>query len=242
MFCSASCGPIVANSRSSDVIKHDGRRHRDAVVEGHQISRHRAAARVARAAQTRQDRSRDGSPGSRVHAGRPRSDSSPVAGRRARLRCLPWCARSFRASSVLPLRIKHLVPLSLADRVVAQNGHAVLCEQDAGALIAFVCLAVVTMAARQEYAGKRRRSFGNIEIGCHVVIGPALEDDLLDAITIAFELADDVRGSGEFARADRQGNAEESCAGLFCLLAMSSGVLMAAIALRLASNCCAPCR
>ena len=85
----------------------------------------------------------------------------------------------------LPLRIEQLEPLALADRVVAEHGHAVLGQQDARPADSLVRLAVVAVAARHEHAGKRRLAVGEIEIRRDVVIGPALEDDLLDAVAVA---------------------------------------------------------
>ena len=93
----------------------------------------------------------------------------------------------------LTLAIEHLKSLTLADRVVTENGHAVFREQDAGALIAFVRLAVVAMSAGQEHAGKRRFSFGDVKIRRDMMIGPALEDHFLDAIAVPLQRADDAR-------------------------------------------------
>ena len=93
----------------------------------------------------------------------------------------------------LPVPIEHLVTLALADRVVTKHRHAVPGEQNACALIAFVGLAVVTVAARHEHSGERRLSFGDIEIGRDVVIGPALEHGFLDAIAVPIQSPDDPR-------------------------------------------------
>ena len=97
------------------------------------------------------------------------------------------------ANDRLTLAVKHLVSLTLADRVIAKNGHAVAGEQVAYALIIFVSLAVITVAAWHDHSGKRRFSFRDIKIGGDVVIGPALEDDFLDAVAVPFQSPDDAR-------------------------------------------------
>ena len=88
--------------------------------------------------------------------------------------------------------IEQLQAFALADRVVAEDGEAVLGHEDAGSLIRLGRLAVVAVAARDEDAGEGALAGGDVEIGGDVMIGPALVDHLLDAEAIAFERADDL--------------------------------------------------
>ena len=69
----------------------------------------------------------------------------------------------------LPAGIQKLKSLSLADRVVTERGHAVLGQQDADALIALVCLAVVAVPARNQHSRKRALALGQVQIARDVV-------------------------------------------------------------------------
>ncbi len=55
------------------------------------------------------------------------------------------------------LRVQHLDPLALADRVVTENRHAVLRQQETDPLIRGFRLAARRVAARNQHAGYPRR-------------------------------------------------------------------------------------
>ena len=119
----------------------------------------------------------------------------------------------------LPVRVEALVPLALADRVIAQDGHPVLRQQDASPLIALVGLAVVAVAARQEDARERGLAFGEVKVRRDVVAGAALEDDFLDAVAVALERADGCGFSGVRSGrspSERRKNAAAPSAGGRC--------------------------
>ena len=185
MFCSASCGPIVAKRRSSggDVTRRRG--GGDPVVEGHQEGRLGPAARVPRDAQALRidlgaareiveapDAVADEVP-CRAAADEERAGSDQVMLGRAPL------------DDRLPARVEGLDPLPLADRVEAEGGEAVFCEEYADALVRFGRLAVLAVAARHEHARERRWAVGQVKQGRDVVPRPALVDDLFDRVPVA---------------------------------------------------------
>src|SRR5687768_1457463 len=65
--------------------------------------------------------------------------------------------------------------------------------EDAGELVRVRRLAgEVAVAARQDRAGVGALAVGNVEIRGDIMLGPTLEDDVLDAIAIALDGADDL--------------------------------------------------
>ena len=97
------------------------------------------------------------------------------------------------ANDRLALVIEHLEPFPLADRVIAQDGHAVFRQQDACALIGIVRLGIVAVPARQEHARKGMRAFRNVKVRRYMVVGPTLEKNLFDSVAVASQFTDDAR-------------------------------------------------
>ena len=209
-----------------------GRGDGDPVVEGHQVRRHRSAARVSRAAQP--GRVDLGAAGQVVEGAE--SVPDPVGrgltadqdGADARHRVLGGDpSRDGR----LALLVEHLHPLALADRVVAEGGHSVPGEQDADLLVRVAGLAVGRVPARNEHPRERRLAVGQVERRRDVMPGPALEDDPLHAVARILPAADDPRIERRPLRQVPQ-RLEEELLQFLLPLAICSGVLIAATSAR----------
>ena len=87
---------------------------------------------------------------------------------------------------MVAVEIQHLIALTLADRIVAERGHAVASQQDGDTLIAAGRLAIVAVPAGNQHRRKRSRRVGKIQIGGDVMVRPAGKDHLLN--TVAFAL------------------------------------------------------
>ena len=109
---------------------------------------------------------------------------------------------SVDAPELRPAVLAHVLPsLALIDGVEDERRHAVEGQQGAHRLIGVVSLGFEGMAARHQHAGIRRLEtlcIGQKQQPGNVVLRLALEDDLLDAVALPRDRADDAgiqRGS-----------------------------------------------
>src|SRR5262249_50384920 len=92
-----------------------------------------------------------------------------------------------------PVGIEHLKAFALADGIIAEHRNAMLGGEDARELIRPRRFAgKVAVPARQDRAGVGAFAIGKVAIRDDVVLGPALKNDILDAITVALDRADDL--------------------------------------------------
>ena len=169
----------------------------DAVVEGGDIARLRAAAAVAHAAETV---GADAGPrGEIVEAAdavvdHPRRE---VAAERNAGGAHDGVFGDAIAAGGLPVGVAELPPLPLADRVEEERGDAVRREEGGGPLVGVVSLADVNMPAGHEHRRPRLRKpplVGEEEGSGHMDARLARVDDLLDRVARFFDAAGHLRG------------------------------------------------
>jgi hypothetical protein len=101
--------------------------------------------------------------------------------------------RDGRKRLVIVFEVQRLIPFTLSDGVITQSRHAVFRQQDGHPLISAGRFAVVAVTARNEHCGERSFTRRQIEIGRDMMLGPAFEQDFLDAIAVPLQFADDLR-------------------------------------------------
>jgi len=118
--------------------------------------------------------------------------------------------------------VPELAALALADGVPADHDVTAPREPDRDLLVVRVGLAEGRVAARQQHRRLRpRRGVGHVQQRRHVEAGNALEDDLLDPVAVAGDLARDAR----VQRRALGGQAPDEVEDLVAQLALERGQL-----------------
>jgi hypothetical protein len=106
-----------------------------------------------------------------------------------------WHRHVRRIVKGLPLlrEVEHLIPLALADGVVAHRRHTVSRQQDRRTLILAYRLAIMAVPARHQHRRPRTGRLRQIQISRHMKSRAALKQDLLHAIRFPLQGAHHLR-------------------------------------------------
>ena len=177
-------------------------RRDDAIIQRHQIRRLRTAARVPRAADLVRDDVRaalqvvdhpHAVPDAKlrhIRTDQRTADAHHCMLRRAHQPHVRMRHRHMRRIiKCLPLLrdVEHLIPLSLADGVVAHRRQAVSRQQDRRTLILPHRLAIMAVSARHQHRRPRSGRLRQIQIPRHMKSWTALKQDLLHAIPLPLQ-------------------------------------------------------
>ena len=182
----------------------------DPIIEGHQVRGQRSPSRITRAAQAACVDLR--SAGQVIQG--PNSIPDPVrSSLAANQECPDPRHRMLSCRSLtddrLAVGIQLLNPLSLPDRIITESRHAVLSQEYADTLIRVGRLAIGGVSARNEHAGERRLSLGQVEQCGDMMTRPAVEDDPLEFVSRILSRTDDLRVERGSLRKIAQGLKEE---------------------------------